>query len=273
LKHLNAHSILTDVQHSFRQGRSCESQLLLTVQDIASVLNNGKQMDAIALDFTKAFDKVSHKYLHHRLHYYGIRGPVLDWIDDFLANRTQKVILDGCSSNTLPVTSGVPQGTVLGPLLFLCFVNNIPEYVSSQIRLYADDILLYKVIDTKDDCINLQEDLDNLQQWEDTWKLHFNPPKCQFIRFSNKHSPINFDYQIHNEILKKVSSLKYLGITIDKYLTWKEHVNNITNKAKSVRGFLQRNFKHSPADVKIKCYLTMIQPISLSYGHHIILHS
>jgi len=127
------------------------------------------------------------------------------------------------------VTSGVPQGTVLSPLLFLCFVNNIPEYVSSQIHLYADDILLYKVIDTKDDCINLQEDLDNLQQWEVTWKMHLNPPKCQFIRFSNKHSPVNFNYQIHNETLKEVTSLKYLGITIDKNLTWKEHVNNIRN--------------------------------------------
>ena len=147
--------------------------------------------------------------------------------------------MDGCFSNTLPVTSGVPQGTVLGSLLFLCFVNNIPEYVSSKIRMYADDILICEVIDTEDDCIKLQRDLHNLQRWEDTWKMHFNPPKCQFIRFSNKQNLISFNYHIHNVTLEEVTNLKYLGVTIDRNLTWKEHVNIITNRANSVRGFLQ----------------------------------
>ena len=169
MKHLVIYNILTDAQHGFIQGHSCDSQLLLTVHDIATGLDNGKQIDAIALDFTKAFDKVMHRCLHLRLHYYGIRGTVLDWIDNFLTNHSQQVVLDGCFSDTLPVTSGVPQGTVLGPLLFLCFVNNIPQRVSNKIRLYADDILLYKVIDNEDDCIDLQKDLDSLQQWENTW--------------------------------------------------------------------------------------------------------
>ena len=115
---------------------------------------------------TKAFEKVSHKHLCTKLHYYGIRGPILDWIKDFISNRSQQVILDCCSSESLPVTSGVPQGTVLGPLLFLCFVNDIPDCVSSNIRLYTDDILLYRTINVMDDCVKLQDNLNALQQWE-----------------------------------------------------------------------------------------------------------
>ena len=150
-----------------------------TVHDFAYSLNDGKQTDAIILDFTKAFDKVSYKHLCTKLRYYGTRGPTLDWINDFLSNRSQQVILDGCSSESLPVTSGVPQGTVLGPLLFLCYVNDIPDCVSSNICLYANDILLYRTINTIDDCIQLQDDLYALQQWEKRWQMHFNPMKMQ----------------------------------------------------------------------------------------------
>ena len=151
MNHLNLHDILFNAQHGFHSKRSCETQLLLTVHDFASGLNDGKQTDAIILDFTKAFNKVSHKHLYTKLHYYGIRGPILDWIKDFISNRSQQVTLDGCSSESLPITSGVPQGTVLGPLLFLCFVNDIPDCISSIIHLYADDILLYRTINVMDD--------------------------------------------------------------------------------------------------------------------------
>ena len=118
MDHLNLHNILSDAQHGFRSKCSCETQLLLTVHDFACGLNEGKQIDAIILDFTKAFDKVSHKHLCTKLHHYGIRGPTLDWIKDFLSNRSQQVILDGCSSESLLVTSGVPQGTFLAPCCF-----------------------------------------------------------------------------------------------------------------------------------------------------------
>ena len=157
MNHLNLHDILSqsNAQHGFCSKRSCGTQLLLTVHDFASGLNDGKQTDAIILDFTKAFDKVSHKHLCTKLHYYGIRGPILDWIKDFISNRSQQVILHSCSSISLPVTLGVPQGIVLGPLLFLCFVNDIPDCISSNIRLYAGDSLLYRTINVMDNCVKL----------------------------------------------------------------------------------------------------------------------
>ena len=251
--------ILSNAQHGFHSKRSCETQLLLTVHDFASGLNDGKQTDTIILDFTKAFDKVSHKHLCTKLHYYGIRDPILDWIKDFISNRSQQVILDGCSSESLPVTSGVPQGTVLGPLLFLCFVNDIPDCVSSNIRLYADDILLYRTINVMDDCVKLQDDLNALQQWEKRWQMHFNPSKCCYIRLSNKQHLLDYNYNIHNTVLQVTNTIKYLGVHIDDKLTWKSHT--IVTKANSVKGFLSRNFKHCPPSVKSKCYQTLIRPV------------
>ena len=121
MNHLDTHNILTDKQHGFRPKRSTESQLIITYHDIARLLNrlDVTQVDAIVLDFAKAFDKVPHRRLILKLRHYGITGPTLHWITAFLSNRTQRVLLDGASSNSVPVSSGVPQGTVLGPLLFL----------------------------------------------------------------------------------------------------------------------------------------------------------
>ena len=146
IHHLDANNILTHCQFGFRKKRSCDSQLLLTVDDLARGLRDRQQIDAILLDFSKAFDKVPHRRLILKLHHYGIRGQLLSWIEDFLSLRSQCVILEGKESSTASVTSGVPQGTVLGPLLFLVFINDMPDCVSSNIRLFADDALLYRTI-------------------------------------------------------------------------------------------------------------------------------
>ena len=150
----------------FWESCSCETQLLITIHYITPSLDNRKQTDAIILDFLKAFNKVPHSLLCMKLDYYGIHGSTLHWIKDFLSGRTQQVVLDGCYSNTLPVTSGVPQGSIIGPLLFLCYINDLPERVSSYCHLYADDVLLYWNIESKDDCLSLQADLNALQEWE-----------------------------------------------------------------------------------------------------------
>ena len=147
--YLNKNKILSEVQHGFREKRSCESHLLITTKDFASALNDGKQIDSILLDFSKAFDKVNHYKLCQKLQHYGIRGKCLRWIEAFLYGRTQQVIVDGSFSDKAPVVSRVPQGTVLGPLLFLIYINDMPPCIKSSIRLFADDAYLYRIIDNQ----------------------------------------------------------------------------------------------------------------------------
>ena len=140
LNHLESNILLYDLQHGFRHSRSCETQLLSFVQELAANSDKNIQTDLIIMDF----DKVPHQRLLYKLKFYGIKNQTLTWISAFLSNRTQTVVLDGESSDIAPVTSGVPQGTVLGPVLFLVYINDLSEYMkSSQLRLFADDSIIY----------------------------------------------------------------------------------------------------------------------------------
>lgn len=175
-------------QHGFRSGHSCESQLLLTVDDFMRSYDNKQQLDVIVLDFSKAFDTVPHKRLLHKLQHYGIHGDILSWIGAFLQDRNQRVAV-GELSSSVRVASGVPQGTVLGPLLFLCHINDLPTTVSSSVRLFADDCLLYRAVKTIKDQTLLQEDLHSLQLWAEKWGMRFNASKCYVLRISRSNTP------------------------------------------------------------------------------------
>ena len=163
LGHLEDHEILTDLQHGFRSGRSCETQLITTFHDIASAYNKkGSQIDIAVLDFSKAFDTVPHDGLLSKLKHYGIDDKIWLWISNFLK---QRVVVDGIQSDLVTVDSGVPQGTVLGPILFLLHINDLPSVISSKVRLFADDCLVYREIKNRQDQIALQKDLNLLENW------------------------------------------------------------------------------------------------------------
>ena len=263
MTHLENHSILDDAQHGFRKNRSCVSQLITTLNDFANSLKAQKQTDAILLDFSKAFDKVDHLGLLSKLENYGIRGPLLEWTSSFLIGRKQRVVVDGQASPDSNVLSGVPQGTVLGPLFFLVYINDISKGLSkgTSIRLFADDSLLYRTINSPKDCEILQRDLDRLQLWEKTWKMEFHPEKCNLLQITNKLKPFDHTYKIHNTPLSKTDSAKYLGVVIDSKLTWKPHYNHLIKSCKSTLSFIKRNIPHkAPRFIKSKCYLTLVRP-------------
>ena len=266
-KHLAFESILADCQHGFRSQRSCETQLVQFYHDIVENLdgayNRGhKQTDLIIMDFAKAFDKVPHRRLLYKLRYYGIRGTTLEWITSWLSGRSQKVVLDGQASDPVPVLSGVPQGSVLGPVLFLIFINDLPDNIRSSVRLFADDCVLYRNINSPKDCEILQEDLNSLARWEPDWQMKFNVAKCHSMRVT-RHLPgkqIQFNYSLHQQILEEVQSAKYLGITMNGSLDWGQHISEITPKATRTLGFLRRNLTFAPRETKAAAYKTLIRP-------------
>ena len=164
-KHLSSNNILINEQHGFRRRFSCETQLISGIHDWAKLINTCSQTDVILLDFSKAFDSVPHQRLLMKLDYYGIRGNMSMWIKAFLSNRSQSVSVNGIQSSSKPVLSGVPQGSVLGPVLFLLYINYISSSVKSRLRLFADNCILYSEIREVQDCWALQDDLEQLSLW------------------------------------------------------------------------------------------------------------
>ena len=250
MQHLNKYNILVDYQYGFRQKRSCESQLVTTIEDIAKHLDNKEQVDMLILDFSKAFDVVPHIRLLRKLEHYGINGKILEWIKAWLTQRQQCVAVEGETSGNAQVKSGVPQGTVLGPLMFLLYINDIGNEIKSKLRLFADDSLLYLAIDCKDDCSRLQKDLDKLVEWASEWQMTFNASKCYVLRITNKNKPVIHKYTMHGQILENVAQNPYLGVQLTNTLKWDIHINNIVAKANKSLGFLRRNISKFPEEIK-----------------------
>ena len=156
----------------------------------------------------------------------------------------------------------MPQGSVLGPVLFLIFINDLPDNIRSSVRLFAYDCVLYRIIYSRQDCLTLQEDLTSLGQWEADWQMKFNVAKCHSMRVTRHqhHKQILFDYSLHNQTLENVQSAKYLGITITDNMDWGQHVSEISSKATKTLGFLRRNLAFAPRSTKEVAYKTLVQP-------------
>ena len=159
----------------------------------------------------------------------------------------------------MPVVSGVPQGLVLGPLLFLIFINDLPASVTSNTRLFTDDCILYRHITDQHDCTILQNDLDSLAHWEHTWGMQFHPQKCNSLSITKSRTPFKHDYTLKGHILESVDTAKYLGITLSSNMSWEPHINNITAKANKILGFLKRNLQIRQEDTKSLAYKSMVR--------------
>ena len=260
-KHLESNKIISDAQHGFRKARSCETQLILTIHDFASEIDLSGQTDAILLDFSKAFDRVPHQRLLRKLDFYGIRGKINKWIESFLLNRTQQVLVEGETSCTGPVLSGVPQGSVLGPTLFLVYINDLGDGIKSTVRLFADDTMLYSSVREEADQIALQEDLNKLETWEERWQMSFNVDKCHQLTVTNKTKKRETSYTLHGQTLEKVTDAKYLGVEISEKLNWKTHINSITSKANKSSAFINRNLKGCSQSVQTHCFKAITRPV------------
>ncbi len=194
--------------------------------------------------------KLFHNRLVEKLSYYGIRGKTKNWIRAFLEDRKQTVVLDGERSYEADVASGIPQGSILRPCLFLFYINDIPEGLHSTVRLFADDTIAYLAVSSNADAESLQEDLRRLEEWERKWQMEFHHGKCQVLTVTRKRKVIKYDYVLHGQVLEHVSAAKYLGVTVSSDLRWNRHVAAVTSKANSTLGFLKRNLQVKSEDLR-----------------------
>ena len=202
----------------------------------------GSQTDLVLLDFSKAFDKGNHQKLLLNFHHHGIRGPSLKWIQAFFSGRTQTVVHENEKFDIVPVTSGVPQNSVLGPILFLIYINDLLDRTRSKIRLFADDTANYLAVSTLQDAQILQQDLDRLHKWELQWDMEFNPSKCVVIHVTRARTRVANEYLLHGQMLESVGGSKYFGVEISDNLSFNNHIQKICTSASRFLGFFSNKY-------------------------------
>ena len=254
--------ILSNKQHGFRTGLSCETQLVMTYHKICKQIDLGKTVHSLVLDFRKAFDMVPHGLIVKKLIMHGFDNCLIRWITNFLASRQQRVLVRGFESTRVAVTSGVPQGSVIGPKLFLLYINDLPDCIKSNASLFADDTFIYRVIHSDEDWQVLQSDIHSVENWSKKWLMPLNAAKTQLISFgkgrSDKATP---QYKMGGVIVQEVKHVKYLGVTLSSNMEFSEHVSNKIKKATQVLGLLKRTLWNAPQRAKLLAYKAMCRPI------------
>ncbi len=261
LNHLIVNNQLSKKQFGFLKGRSTMLQLVKVLDEWIDLLEvqTNKGIDTVYMDFQKAFDKVPHRRLLLKMQSYGLGTTLVNWVKDFLSNRKHCVNVNGTKSDWSNVSSGIPQGTVLGPTLFVLYINDMPDDIISQVYLFADDTKVFSPISKNTPPDILQEDLNRLTQWSEKWLLLFHPEKCKVLRIGNRTDP-PYDYTINTTKLEHVRDEKDLGVIIDNSLKFQEHINNKVNKANSIMGAIRRSFKYLDAESFKKIYKGIVRP-------------
>ena len=270
--HLIEHisSQLHNLQYGFLKGKSTTSQLLQVLNEIGELLDKRVQVDTIYLDFAKAFDRVDHQLLLKKLLLFGINGSLLCWLSDYLHFRFQKVTVLGKTSNILPVPSGVPQESILGPLLFLIYVNDLAiATVNSSVALFADDTKCYRPITNTDDGRLLQEDLDRITLWCHDWRMDLNQSKCTVMSTTRNVNLVETPYLLQNTPVKRTDAQKDLRILVCKDLKWNSQVLAAASNANRMLGFIRRSTLEVKNQSARKALYTALVMSNLSYSSQV----
>ena len=267
--HLSIHGLLTDKQSGFRPGDSTVNQLISITHQIYKAFDEvpSKETRAVFLDLLKAFDRVWHEGLIYKLQCNGISGDLLVLLKDFLKNRKQRVVLNGKSSDWLTVSAGVPQGSVLGPLFFLIYINDLVENVSCDVRLFADDTSLFSVVnDVATTAFEMNYDLEKIKLWAWQWKMQFNTEKTEEVIFSTKRiKPDHPPLKLGDDVISQTLEHKHLGMVLDSKLDFKSHLREAIVKARRGIGMMKHLSRYVSRDVLIQLYKLYVRP-HLDYG-------
>ena len=259
IDHLSRNRSLSLSQHGFTKNRSCLTNLLEFLEDISAKLDEGAPVDVVYFDFSKAFDKVSHSRLVNKLNNYGIVGSVRDWVSGWLSDRFQRVVVNGKVSSWESVLSGVPQGSVLGPLLFLIFIDDIDEGLGAKCLKFADDTKIIGRVESEEDRAGIQRDIDRLGKWGDDWEMSFNVGKCKVLHLGGRKNPCS-SYKLNGEDIQEVGKEKDLGVIVDNKLNFNEQCATAAKRGNMVLGIMKRNFNLGDKDVTLKLYKSMVRP-------------
>lgn len=261
-------NILYESQYGFREKHSTSQAVLEFITDTIEALENRKSTLGIFLDLSKAFDTINHNILLRKLYYYGIRGIAFDWVKSYLSNRSQYVQYQNCNSVHMPIVCGVPQGSVLGPLLFLIYMNDLPNCLESKSVLFADDTSLYKSsVNIKDLYCKMNIELNKLSDWFKANKLSLNVAKSNYILISNVHDRARHVHllKVNNIIIERTRCVKFLGMHIDECLTWNDHIKICRAKIASSIYAINRMKHIIPKEYMRTLYFSIVYPY-LSYG-------
>lgn len=260
MDHLLSRGLLSTKQHGFINGRCTTTQLLSYLDECAGCIVNGNVIDVIYLDFWKAFDTVPHRRLLKKLEGYGIEGDLLHWIKAFLVG-TQQVMVNDAKSKPTSVDSGIPQGSVLGPLLFVIYINDILDDIKSSGLLFADDTKIFRMICSKDDADSLQNDINHLEDWSSKWRLSFNTEKCHVLTLG-KFENIRYTshYTICGSQMEHVYTEKDLGVVFDEDLTFEEHISKKVRIANALVGQIRSSFSYLDGDTFKRLYVAFVRP-------------
>ena len=257
--YITNNNLLSPNQHGFIPRRSCCTQLLHAINNWTISWDEHLSTDVVYFDFSKAFDSVPHARLLLKLQAYGINGQLLSWFKNFLTGRRQCVKINSVLSSWTHVSSGVPQGSVLGPLMFVLYINDLPSLVSSQLLMFADDIKLYRSIRSVEDCFMLQNDINIMLDWSRHWLLSFNVSKCKVLHIGNTSYTGN--YALDGIQLELLDNYRDLGIQIDSKLKFHIHTDTVVKKAYRVLGLIRKSFECKDYDVMVKLYKSLVRPI------------